>query len=114
MDANLARGMSPAEARRTALRDLGGMTQTTEAVRAVRTTWLDGLWRDIRHGIRSLGATPAFTIVALAVLTLSIGATTAIFSVVDAVMLRGLPFRDSGSARNGRRTATCETEPGRD
>ena len=96
MDANLARGMSPSEARRTALRDLGGMTQATEAVRAVRTTWLDGLWRDIRHGIRALGATPAFTIVALAVLTLSIGATTAIFSVVDAVMLRGLPFRDSG------------------
>ena len=88
--------MSPSEARRTALRDLGGMTQATEAVRAVRTTWLDGLWRDIRHGIRALGATPAFTIVALAVLTLSIGATTAIFSVVDAVMLRGLPFRDSG------------------
>ena len=96
MDAHLARGMSPSEARRTALRDLGGMTQATEAVRAVRTTWLDGLWRDIRHGIRALGATPAFTIVALAVLTLSIGASTAIFSVVDAVMLRGLPFRDSG------------------
>ena len=86
--------MSPAEARRVALRDLGGMTQATEAVRAVRTTWLDALWRDIRHGIRALGATPAFTIVALAVLTLSIGATTAIFSVVDAVMLRGLPFRE--------------------
>jgi hypothetical protein len=93
MDAHLARGMSPSEARRTALRDLGGMTQATEAVRAVRTTWLDGLWRDIRHGIRALGATPAFTTVALAVLTLSIGATTAIFSVVDAVMLRGLPSR---------------------
>ncbi len=96
VDTNLARGMSPSEARRTALRDLGGMTQATEAVRAVRTIWVDALWRDIRHGIRSLGATPAFTIVALAVLTLSIGATTAIFSVVDAVMLRGLPFRDGG------------------
>ena len=78
-----------------ALRDLGGVTQTTEAVRDVRTIWLDLLWRDVRHAVRSLRATPAFTSVALVVLTLSIGATTAIFSVVDAVILRGLPFDES-------------------
>ena len=96
VDANLARGMSPSEARRVALRDLGGIAQATEAVREVRTLWLDAIWRDIRHGVRSLAATPAFTAVALTVLTLSIGATTAIFSIVDGVMLRGLPFRDAG------------------
>ena len=78
-----------------ALRDLGGLTQTTEAVRDVRTLWLDLVWRDARHAVRSLRATPAFTAVALVVLTLSIGATTAIFSVVDAVILRGLPFEES-------------------
>jgi putative ABC transport system permease protein len=57
--------------------------------------WLDRVRRDVRHAVRSLGATPAFTVVALTVLTLSIGASTAIFSVVDAVVLRGLPFDDS-------------------
>lgn len=78
-----------------ALRDLGGLTQVTQAVREVRTIWLDLLWRDARHAVRSLRRTPAFTTVALAVLTLSIGATTAIFSVVDGVVLRGLPFPES-------------------
>ena len=95
IQAHVARGVPPGEARRMALRDLGGMTQTTEAVREVRTIWLDLLWRDARHAMRSLRATPAFTAVALVVLTLSIGATTAIFSVVDAVILRGLPFDES-------------------
>ena len=95
IEANVARGVSPIEARRMALRDLGGLTQTTEAVREVRTIWLDLLWRDARHAVRSLRRTRAFTSVALVVLTLSIGATTAIFSVVDAVILRGLPFPQS-------------------
>jgi predicted permease len=95
IEAHIARGASRGEARRMALRDLGGLTQTTETVRDVRTIWLDLLWRDARHAVRSLRATPAFTTVALMVLTLSIGATTAIFSVVDAVILRGLPFDQS-------------------
>jgi predicted permease len=95
IQANVGRGMSPAEARRVALRDLGGLTQTREATRDVRTIWLDVLWSDVRHAVRSLRATPAFTTVALTVLTLSIGATTAIFSVVDTVILRRLPFDES-------------------
>jgi predicted permease len=95
IDAHVARGAAPAEARRAALASLGGMAQTRESIRDVRSVWLDAVWRDVRHAIRSLGATPAFTIVALMVLTLSIGASTAIFSVVDAVILRGLPFRDA-------------------
>ena len=95
IEANISRGVPPVEARRMALRDLGGLTPVTQAVHEVRTIWLDVLWRDARHSVRSLRRTPAFTSVALAVLTLSIGATTAIFSVVDAVILRGLPFPES-------------------
>lgn len=95
IDAHVARGVPPAEARRIVLRDFGGLTQSKESVRGVRTIWLDLLWRDARHAIRSLWASPAFTATALIVLTLSIGATTAIFSVVDAVILRGLPFDES-------------------
>src|SRR5688500_14710075 len=92
IDANTARGMTPAEARRVALRDLGGITQTKEAVGDVRTLSLDLIWRDMRHAVRALRAAPGFTVIALIILTLGIGASTAIFSVVDAVVLRGLPF----------------------
>ena len=55
IDANIARGLSPAEARRAALRDFGGVTQTAEAVRDVRTMWLDAAWRDVPVRVRSLG-----------------------------------------------------------
>ena len=113
IEAHVARGVPPAEARRMALRDLGGLTATTQAVREVRTLALDRLWRDTVHAVRSLRATPAFTLVALVVLTLSIGATTAIFSVVDGVVLRGLPFDESNrlvavGERNTRNSSTVE------
>ena len=93
--ANVERGMSPQEARRVALITLGGVAQTREAVRDVRATSFDRWWRDVRHASRSLRATPAFTVVALTVSTLSIGTSTAIFSVVDGVVLRPLPFADA-------------------
>ena len=69
-EANVRRGMSPAEARRVALATFGGFQQTSERIRDIRKTPLDTLWRDVRHGVRGLRATPAFTAVAIAVLTL--------------------------------------------
>ncbi len=94
IEANVARGMSPAEARRVALATLGGLPQTAERIREVRRTPLDALWRDVKYAVRALRATPAFTLVAITVLTLSIGASATIFSVVDAVVIRTLPFEE--------------------
>jgi len=90
--ANVARGMPASDARRIALRDLGGVTQTREAVLDVRSFWVDGLWRDIRHATRALISTPSFSVVVIVVLMLSVGASTSVFSIVDAVLLRPLPY----------------------
>lgn len=90
--ANVARGLSPEEARCAAIADFGGIALATEEVRAVRTVWLDGFWRDVRYGLRSLRRSPGFAATALALLVVGIGSTTAIFSVVHAVLLRPLPY----------------------
>lgn len=90
--ANVARGMSRADARRAALRALGGVTQARESVRAVRATWADTIWRDVKYGVRSLRRTPAFTLSALATLALVIGANSAVFSLVDTLLWTPLPY----------------------
>jgi predicted permease len=95
IQANLARGMSPTEARRVALRDLGGVTHTRKAVRDVRTIWLDSLWQDVCYALRSFQTAPGFAAVAILTLALGIGAVTAIFTVANAVVFRPLPFPDS-------------------
>jgi putative ABC transport system permease protein len=89
-----ADGLSPQEARRLALRDLGGLTQTVESTRDVRAIWLDALCRDVKYGTRLLRRSPRFTLTALTVLVLGIGSTTAIFSVAYAVLVRPLPYAD--------------------
>jgi putative ABC transport system permease protein len=94
IEANVARGMSAGEARRVALRDLGGLMQTREAVRDVRSLWIESVWRDTRHAMRALIAAPSFSLVVVAVLTLTIAASASVFSVVDAVVLRPLPYDD--------------------
>lgn len=89
-------GKSDAEARRIALSEVGGLESVKEEVRAVRAgAWLDRLRQDARYAARGLTGNRSFTVVAVATLALGIGANSAIFSLLDAVLLRSLPFRDA-------------------
>ena len=90
---NIADGMSPRTARRDALLRFGNLTTTQERVAGEDLPLLiENLWRDVRHACRQLLRTPSFTVTAIITLALGIGANTATFSVVNAVMLRPLPY----------------------
>ena len=103
-EANMRRGMGAAEARRAASAEFGGRERWREEARdEIRSRPLEELVRDVRYAVRSLGHAPAFTAAAVATLALSVGATTSIFSVVNAVLLRGLPY-----AHADRIVALCE------
>jgi putative ABC transport system permease protein len=92
---NRGGGMSPDEARRQALIKFGGVERTKEITRdEIRPALLEDSLRDLRHGLRVLRRSPGFTAAALVTLAVGIGATSAIFGVVRAVMLEPLPYRE--------------------
>ena len=91
-DENIAKGMSAAEARRQALLEIGGIEKRKEECRDARgVSWLQDFAQDVRYGLRRLRKSPGFTAVAVITLALGIGGTTAIFTLVQQVMLRSLP-----------------------
>ncbi|HYL72813.1 MAG TPA: ABC transporter permease [Bryobacteraceae bacterium] len=89
-------GMEPEEARRRAQLEFGGIEQIKEECRDVHGRWLDDFGKDLHYAVRTLRRSPGFLVVSVLSLALGIGANTAIFSLINAVMLRPLPVKEPG------------------
>ena len=95
-DDSIRRGMAPEEARMAARRSYGGVEQTKELHRDERSfVWLEQLLQDVRHAYRSLAKSPGFVTVAVLSLAFGIGVNTAIFTLVNGILLKQLPVPDS-------------------
>src|SRR5487761_900140 len=93
VEENIKRGMSEQEARTAALRKFGGVTQVKETYRLQRgLPFMETLTQDVRFALRQLWKSPGFAFVTVLALSLGIGAASAVFSVIDAVLIRPLPF----------------------
>jgi predicted permease len=92
---NTAAGMSAEEARHAAMRSFGNPTTLRDQTRDNWSwNWLEQLWRDVRYGARTLARTPGFSVIAILVMALGIGANVALLTVVRSVLLKPLPFKD--------------------
>jgi len=92
-EANIAAGMTPVEARRQAVISFGGVEQAREECREERPGfWMETLVQDVRYSVRGFRRNPMFTLTIVVTLMLGIGATTAVFSVVDRILFRSLPY----------------------
>src|SRR5262245_57766169 len=95
-ETNIKRGMPPDEARAAALKSFGALGRNIERGYDVRGGgWLETLWQDLRYGAHVLVKNPLFTLIAVITLALGIGASVAVFSVVNSILIRSLPYKDS-------------------
>src|SRR6185503_21391203 len=114
-EAKLRQGQTPQEARRNALLELGGVEQVEERVREIRVgQFIETAWRDVRLGVRTLVHSPIFTAVTVLSLALGIGANTAIFSVVNGLLLRPLPYSEPEQIVDVWHTPPQQSFPGLD
>ena len=114
-ETKISQGLNPREARRNALVELGGVDQVHEKVREIRMGQLiETAWRDVRFGVRALVHSPVFSVVTVLSLALGIGANTAIFSVVNGLLLRPLPFPESERIVDVWHTPPQQSFPGLD
>src|SRR5262245_24163681 len=94
-ETNIERGMAPDEARAAALKSFGDQGRNTELGYDIRGGgWLETIWQDLRYGARMLMRNPGFTLAAVITLAVGISANTAIFSFINALMLRSLPVKE--------------------